>query len=178
MSSASSSPRTEHARDPLRAWQRRLVASGALGLALVLASASFAIRLPNEADGEAARGSLATAPKEHAVEPPAPLAAVDRAAFDRRLWSTLTLPDADAKAAKTAAQAAAPALPLELDLVGVTSVDGVLVAALYDRRADLLRLVRQGERVLDADVEELSAERVRLTRGGAELVLVRRRPGS
>jgi hypothetical protein len=61
---------------------------------------------------------------------------------------------------------------------GVTSPDGTLVAALYDRRADRLRLVRQGERVLDVEVAELSVERLRLTRGDQELVLVRRRPGS
>ncbi len=101
--------------------------------------------------------------------------AVDRRAFERQLW--WVLPKLDATTKSDASAQPPPALPLELDLIGVTEVGGVLIAALYDRRADRLRLVRQGERIEDADVVEVTTERVRLTRQDGELLLTRRRPG-
>lgn len=101
----------------------------------------------------------------------------DRSGFARRLWWELPKPDAAAGDAAAAA-AAVNTLPLALELIGVTERDGVWIAALYDRQADRLRLVRQGDRLLDADVVEISREQVRLARHDGELVLLRRRPGS
>ena len=107
---------------------------------------------------------------------PVHLRDVDRKPFTRQLWWTLPKP-ADAATKENDAKPAPQVLPLELDLIGVSEVDGAFVAALYDRRADRLRLVRQGERVSEADVVEVTRERVRLTRKDGELLLTRRRPG-
>jgi hypothetical protein len=179
LSSASSSQRLERAADPLRAWHRRLVATCAGGAVLIVPLAAWALR-PLSADAGPATPPAATTPTAtiaHDGGGDAPsLPVIDRSVFDRSLWSHL--PKRDSPAIDDAAPKPAPALPLELEWIGVTSIDGTLVAALYDRRADRLRLVRQGERVLDAEVAELSVERLRLTRGDQELVLVRRRPGS
>jgi hypothetical protein len=102
------------------------------------------------------------------------VAAIDRSVFERALWRELPNPTS----AETTKEPAKPTvLPLELDLIGVTSVDGKLVAALYDRRHDHLMLVKHGEKIEGAEVTELTADRVTLTRAGAQLVLSRKRAG-
>lgn len=111
--------------------------------------------------------------------PPSPtapvedLAALDRAPFEKNLWWELPKPDALIPSGKTAP--AAPASSIEVDLIGVSEVDGVLVAALFDRRANRLRLVRDGDAIADASVAAITRDSVRLARGDAELVLHRRR---
>jgi hypothetical protein len=102
------------------------------------------------------------------------VATVDRSVFERELWRELPK-TADLETAKEPAKPAV--LPLEVDLVGVTSVDGKLVAALYDRRHDRLLLVKHGEKVDGAEVTELTSDRVTLERSGAKLTLARRRAG-
>lgn len=107
--------------------------------------------------------------------PAEPVAAVDRAVFEKSLWASFQKPgEADAAAAE---KAKPKELPLDVDLVGVSELDGVLVAALYDRRADRLILAKSGESIAGATVAEVTKDQVTLKRGGEQKVLVRRRPG-
>lgn len=175
MSNASSSLATNASPDRRSIWQRRFAATCVGGALVAGGLMLWALApLPVQFD-EIAIVRQPIAATSSSSEPERPRV-LDRQPFTRQLWWTLPKPT-DAAANEAAAKLAKESLPLELDLIGVSDVDGTLVAALYDRRADRLRLVRQGERFLEADVAEVTRERVRLTRQDGELLLTRRRPG-
>lgn len=159
--------------DRERGWQRRFFAVlvGGVVTATALASWAFAPMLRSAHSGATPPplrvASAAAQPERRPL---------DRADFDKRLWWVLPKPIDSESAAEEAKPPAT--LPLELELIGITEVEGTLVAALYDRRAARLRLVRQGETIAEAHVAEVSKDKVRLTRGDGELLLLRRRPGS
>jgi len=166
------SSRPASSPDPVTTWGRRCLALGVGATALLAPTGTWALKtLPPRAwTAPAVPASSAKHPRNDA------LPAVDRSAFERDLWWTLPAPGA-ANATAEQATTKPTALPLGLDLVGVTDLGGTLIAALYDRRADRLLLVRHGESVLGAQVLELTRERVTLVHADGELVLTRRRPG-
>lgn len=157
--------------DPLRRWRRRCVALAAGAAAVSIPTAAWALRsLPRDELQPAHAIEAASIAVASTEEGPA----IDRSVFERNLWWVLP----KSGQALGTEQAPKPAiLPIAVDLIGVISVDGELVAALYDRRAQRLLLVRNGETVAEAKVSEVSNDRVTLTRADGELVLVRRRPG-
>jgi hypothetical protein len=101
--------------------------------------------------------------------------AIDRAVFEKSLWMPLSKPGAPDL---TAAAIPKPKeLPLEVDLIGISEVNGSLVAALYDRRADCLDMAKSGDSFAGAHVSEVTRDQVTLQRGAEQKILVRRRPG-
>ena len=156
--------------DPLRTWRTRFLALVAGATCLLLPTVAWALReLPRSE-----RHLSANEPEMATVRSLGEVAMVDRSVFDRNLWWELP------KSSQTTdtAQVPKPAvLSIEVDLIGVITIDGALVAALYDRRANRLLLLRHGETIADAEVSELTNDRVTLSRGDGQLVLVRRRPG-
>ena len=101
--------------------------------------------------------------------------ALDRAVFEKSLWMPLAKPGGPDAAATEKPKP--KELPLEVDLIGISDVNGTLVAALYDRRADRLVLAKSGDSFAGAQVAEVTREQVTLQRGGEQKILVRRRPG-
>jgi hypothetical protein len=101
--------------------------------------------------------------------------AIDRAVFEKCLWMPLSKTGAADLAA--AAIPKQKELPLEVDLIGISEVNGSLVAALYDRRADCLVMAKCGDSCAGAHVAEITRDQVTLQRGAEQKVLVRRRPG-
>lgn len=177
MSSASTSPISADAmriapRDPLRTWRRRLaVTLVAVAVALVSIGA-WALKAPPQwvwQESPVNKGATTKETRSEAV------AAVDRAVFEKSLWVTFQKPGAaEAAAAETQKR---KELPLEVDLIGVSEFGGALVAALYDRRADRLFLLKSGESIAVATVAEVTRDQVTLKRGSEQKVLIRRRPG-
>lgn len=156
--------------EPLRIWRWRCFALACVAIAASVAAAVWALRPLPRAESPTPFMEVASATVPVADE----VVALDRSVFDRNPWWVLPNPGEELGSTPTPKP---QALPLAIDLVGVLSVNGALVAALYDRGADRLLLVRHGEAIADAKVSELTNDRVTLTRGEGELVLVRRRPG-
>lgn len=169
--SSDCSSRAADRHDPLATWRRRFVAVAGASL-LVIGGVGVWAMGPVARSEWQVRASTATVAPARVADAASP---VDRAAFEKNLWASLTKPGAlDAAAA---AKEKPRELPLEIDLVGVTDVNGTLVAALYDRRADRLLLVKSGESVAGAEVSEITKDQVTLKRGVEQKVLARRRPG-
>ena len=97
--------------------------------------------------------------------PPAGPKPIDPAAFDVRLWNPGQV---TAQAVEASAPVTAP--PPDLVLVGITRVDGRLVAAILDRREGTVRLVGDGGQLDDFEVE-VDERTVALARGDARHVL-------
>ncbi|HKX46841.1 MAG TPA: hypothetical protein VJP77_09065 [Planctomycetota bacterium] len=141
--------------------RRRLWTTRGVGAGVVLAAAAVALAPLEPVQIEPA-DQRPTGELVAAQAGPAPL---DAAAFDVRLWNP---GQATAEPIEASAPVAAP--PLDLVLVGITRVDGRLVAAILDRREGTVRLVGDGDQLDDFDVE-VDERTVALARGDARHVL-------
>jgi hypothetical protein len=158
--------------NPLSIWRRRFAGVVAGGAILCGAVARLALRPPPGTAWQAqVISQLGSKPVAASSE-----TAIDRAVFEKNLWMPLAKPGAfDAAAAE---KPKPKELPIEVDLIGISEVNGSLVAALYDRRADRLVLAKSGDAFAGAQVAEITRDQVTLQRGSEQKVLVRRRPGS
>ena len=154
--------------DPLVGWRRRTAVLVFGSLALVTPALAWAL-LPLSGESDSPPISSSLSPATPTVEE---VVTFDCSAFQAVLW---TIPSTTRSALPAPQEEPQKRLPLELDLVGVSAADGALIAALYDRQADRLLLVRDGEEALGARVTRLSQDQVDLTRDDAKLVIARRR---
>jgi hypothetical protein len=157
--------------NPVSTWRQRFSGVAVAGATLCGAVTLWATgRLPH------AEWRSPSAADSESKSPAAPTErAIDRAVFEKNLWMSITKPGAS-----DLAEAAVPKpkeLPLEVDLIGISEVNGSLVAALYDRRADRLVVAKSGDSFAGAQVSEVTRDQVTLQRGAEQKVLVRRRPG-
>jgi hypothetical protein len=157
--------------NPLSTWRRRFAGVVVVGAVLCSAVTLWATGRLSRAEWHSPSASVSEsksilAPTEGAIE---------LAVFEKNLWMPLTKPGAPDVAA--AAIPMSKELPLEVDLIGISDVNGSLVAALYDRRADRLVLAKSGDSFAGAHVADVTRDHVTLQRGVEQKVLVRRRPG-
>jgi len=98
---------------------------------------------------------------------------LDRAPFSRRIWNAAT---PEATVAGPSRQSTTG--DFRFKLVGITSDEGVLRAALYDPQTDRLLIVGHGDRLGSSEVTLIEAKVVELTAGSRSrrLSLERRRP--
>lgn len=158
--------------NPLSDWRRRFAGVVAGGAILCGAAALLALRPP---PGTAWQAQEIFQPGSKPVAASSETS-IDRAVFEKSLWMPLSKPGSADLAA--AAIPKPKELPLEVDLIGISDVNGALVAALYDRRADRLALAKSGDSFAGAQVADVTHDQVTLQRGSEQKVLVRRRPGS
>jgi hypothetical protein len=157
--------------NPLSTWRRRFAGVVVAGAALCGAVTRWATGRLSRAEWQSPNALVS-----ESKAPPAPTeGAIDRVVFEKNLWMPLTKPGTADLAA--AAIPKPKELPLEVDLIGISEVNGSLVAALYDRRADRLVLAKSGDSFAGAQVAEVTRDQVTLQRGAEQKVLVRRRPG-
>jgi hypothetical protein len=102
-------------------------------------------------------------PTEHRARPKAQndVREIDPAVFAVNLWKTPPRVEPQEPAV-----AQAPPPPLNVQLIGIITEDGVAKAALYDGDSDRLLIVADGERLRDQVVRILPAGVVELTDGG------------
>ena len=116
--------------NPLSIWRRRFAGVVVAGVTLSGAVAEWAMRTPPRAEWK----DPSLPRSESRPTPVSSEATIDRAVFEKNLWMPLSKPgSADLSAV---AIPKPKELPLEVDLIGISDVNGALVAALYDRRAD------------------------------------------
>jgi hypothetical protein len=158
--------------NPLSIWRRRFVGVVVAGAILGSAVALWAMRPPLHTEWQAEN-----LPRPESKSTSAPTeCAIDRSVFEKSLWMPLTKPGTADLAAAVIPKP--KELPLEVDLIGISEVNGSLVAALYDRRADRMVLAKSGDSFAGVQVAEVTRDQVTLQRGAEQKVLVRRRPGS
>ena len=143
--------------DPILVHRRRTVAAVALGGLLVAAALIWAVQPPAVVGNTTTTDHVAL-PSNAPATPRAPL---DISGFAAVLWHV----PAEAAPPSKPKVAAATSRPLRLQLIGITTEEGVRHAALYDLDADRLLIVAAGDRIGDHEVATVDDDAVELTDG-------------
>lgn len=141
----------------LRAWRRRTMLAGAIGIALCGASAAWSVRAAHEIEVSLPEvATRTTEPEPPSIEP------VPMESFARRL----TFPAPPAQPEPGANPDEARSADTRLVLLGIVeSPEGGLVAAIHDRSDDRVHFVREGDTLGRSRVRAVAPRSVDLAEG-------------